>query len=418
MKKLLLAFIALVATTACNNGFEDALYDAPYFPINLQIEGPYAQGDYVYLNVDDGSIAFDGASFTHADMFSCGLALVIDEQRKGYIDYDGKMVLDRSQPQWFYLTGFSEDLAIGFWRENDQAQSRYVVFDPKGKEIYSLPFTEWVPATHYKDGLIVWVNRMSYDWAIADKSGNMKVFTEYSHTNTYPYKGLICVESNGKYGMMDIDNGKLVIPCIYSDVVKFDRNGLAVVPDPDNKYSYLLINTKGDIVYKPETETHLKIDGPNLYRETKSVDGRTTLSWVNDKGKEVSNIGNDIVIGSNVSFFGAREHCVICQFDPTSNSYNLEIAKKNHPTNRIRTGVAVLPYIPMFKNGNGIGCDISTNSSFLIDRNFKRIGDNLFYRNKWVNLWNNIPKEMERLQEYYTHGTPYVLELGEIRRGW
>lgn len=376
-----------------------------------------AQGYYVYLNTDDGSIAFEGQEFKEADFFSCGLAYVTggtsDKPICGFIDKDNRLVID-GYGKWQRISGFSDGLAIGQTRE-----SEYVVIDTEGNSVYTLPSNEWEPQTLYKDGYSIWAGPDC--WAAIDTKGNIRKFDQYGFGHMYPAWGLICIwteDEKGntpRYGAMDIEDGKMVIPCKYVSAFMFDRNGYAVVKDPEtNKYG--LIDRKGKYTIAAQYES-IETDGPDLYkcRNYNSYAKEDFVEWKNHKAKTIC-YGGGSDLNRSAYFFANRESFVKAEYDKEQQGfYYCKFSKEDGQFTEIRQNDVykkVVVYPPAFKNGNSIANYRPRqydHRTLLVNRNFEPIGENEFHEDdQAVFLQSNA---MLRLQRYYTHGIPYVQKV-------
>lgn len=405
--------------TSCGGDFSDAAYDG-LMPMSKIYSDKYirnAQGNYVYLNTDNGSIAFDGAEFATADFFCDGLAYIVDAKkdapRHGFIDKNNNLIIDCSG--WRQISGFSDGLAIGL------KDSEYHVIDTRGNTVFSVSENEWVPQTSYKDDYSVWVSRKDERWAIIDKKGDIRTFSEFpsptSYLDSYPSHGLISVWNYGedshspRYGALDIKTGKLVIPCAYRESFMFDRNGYAVVEDPETR-KYGLIDRKGNYTIDPEYES-IATDGPDLYKCTRynSYVKADIHKWTDHKGKQIC-FGGDADLNRPAYFFANRDSFVWAQHNKEQRGFLFTLfSKKNGNLTEVSEKdpyKKVIAYAPAFKNGNGIGNHLPRqydHRSMLINKNFKPIGDLSFHENNEAIFKQS--GAMTKLQRFYTHGIPY-----------
>lgn len=406
--------------SACGGDFSDATYDG-LLPMTLIYSNQYIRntdGNNVYLNTDDGSIAFGGAEFEKADFFSCGLAYIADARkdapRRGFIDKNNRLVIECKREDWKSISGFSEDLAIGRTYE-----SEYVVINTKGEKVFSLSSDEWTPLTLYKDGCSVWVKQDGV-WAVIDKKGNIRTFSEYSPVyNCYPSHGLICVcEGKNaffpKYGAMDIKSGKLIIPCNYKEPFMFDRNGYAAVVDPETR-KYGLIDRKGQYTIQPDCES-IETDGPDLYKcaNYNTYDDSIYYSWQNHKGKTIVFGGPEF--GRSAYFFAGSPYFVKVDYNKSDKNYRFLLYSRNLFNGYDLSAIAkgenykrFVVYPPALKNGNSIGNYLAGRNDhrcLLVNNDFEPIGNHEFHARPNA-VWDQL-EEMKRLQLFYTHGIPYV----------
>lgn len=414
---------------ACNN-FKEATYDGPV-PMTLinsdRFQANFA-GNKVYLNPDDGSLEFGGSEFRVADFFSCGLAYVVetgDNPRRGFINRDNQLIIEYKRDDWESLSGFSDGLAIG-----KNYDFEYMVFNTKGEIIRSLSASEWAPITLYKDGYSVWI-RHDLTWGIMDTEGNMHIYKKYRITqdypNCYPAHGLICVyDEEGfdtLYGAMDIESEELVIPCKFNKPFMFDRNGYAVVQDPETK-KYGLINRKGEYTI-PAIFTSIQTDGPDLYKCGFYDDSFTkeySYSWIDHKKNTV--VGGGPTLNQDIYFFSGRPQFVKIDYDKNGRAVGYILFHRNLLVGESFSDKVsgedyreFLSYPVALRNGNSIGFyqpAAYDRRCLLLDKDFRRVGSHEFHVESSSIL--KPSEEMLRLQLFYTHGIPYVMDnvLGNI----
>lgn len=416
-----------VLLTACGGDFANASYDG-LLPMTEIVSSKYmrnAPGNNVYLNPDTGEFAFGHAEFHTADFFSCGLAYIVDANngkdapRSGFIDKDNRLVIECRRDEWKSISGFSEGLAIG-----QTYGSEYVVFDTKGEKVFSLPSDEWTPLTLYKDGCSIWSRQDNGfeigTWAVIDKKGNIRTFSEYAPAShiyeyNYPSHGLLCVwekksgfSSGYKYGAIDIRSGKLAIPCKFTEAFMFDRNGYAVVLDPETE-KYGLIDRKGAYTIPPHY-TSIETDGPDLYK----CESDDLCEWNNHKGKTIV---QGSAVHKEIYFFSGRPQFVKIDYDTNGHCTGYYLYHRNHYMGDDIYAMATgedsrefLSYPLALANGNNIGfyqAAAYDHRCMLLDKNFERVGNHEFHINSPSPM--RVPEELKRLQLFYTHGVPYVM---------
>lgn len=408
--KTLWSVIALFIFFSCKNPYSEATYDG-LIPMTRIISDQFTanRGGYkVYLNPNDGTIAFNGAEFEVADFFSCGLAYIIDakreNRRKGFIDQNNNLIIDCSK--FLFVSGFSDDRAVGmnFNRE-------YNIIDTSGKSILTLSAEEWTPLTGYKDGISIWKHHENWNWATIDKQGNIRHFTDcYPASGCYPAHNLLCVwdtkkGNSSKFGAINLKTGKMAIPFIFDNKFIFDRSGYAVILD-DQTRQFGLIDTKGNYTMQPQYKS-IEPDGDDLYK------CKTELRcfWTDHNGKEFLHIGNDH-IDESIFFFCGRKQFICFDYNPDEEVYEFILYTKKSGKNIFKTpGGAYLVYPPVFRNGNGIAnyhAGRYDHRCLLVDKDFNPIGNEEFHISNYDHMWNQ-DDNMAKLQLFYTYGIPYVI---------
>jgi len=210
--------------------------------------------------------------FDKAQNFKDGLAIVVKNQKCGFIDKSGKIVIPC---EYEYAESFSEGLA--FVSKDVGKDRKFGFIDKTGKEIIPLIYDS---GSSFSDGLAA-VRTGDYEnrkEGYIDKTG--KIVIPFEYTMTYPFKeGFALVEKNGKYcGYID-KTGKVIVPLEYSWFCQSFSDGMAVVRK-ESEYGY--VDKTGKLVVP------LKYDGAYSFSEGLGVvvkDGK--YSYIDKTGKVV-----------------------------------------------------------------------------------------------------------------------------------
>lgn len=400
--------MALLAFFSCKGPYSDATYDG-LVPMTRIISNRFSSnspGYKVYLNPDDGTIAFDGAEFQTADFFSCGLAYIVDAKqqnpRMGFIDQNNNLIIDCSKLR--FVTGFSDNRAISL-----NFNQEYNIIDTSGKSILTLSAEEWLPLTTYKDGLSIWKYRDN--WATINTKGVIRHFTDcFPAWGSYPAHNLLCVcdPKGAKYGAINLKTGKLSIPFIFDDQFTFDRSGYAVVKDTETS-QFGLIDTKGKFTIQPQYKS-IEPDDVDLYK----CQTETRCFWTDHKGNEIFHWNDNHHMDEPIFFFCGRKQIIDYQYNQDHNVFEFYLYSKKSGKNIFKSaGGAYLVYPPVFRNGNGIAnyhAGKYDHRCRLVDKDFKPIGDEEFHISDLDRMWKQ-DDDMARLQYFYTYGIPYTIGM-------
>lgn len=167
-----------------------------------------------------------------SDLFSSDLACVEKDGKAGYVDANGKTVIDF---KYDYATAFYNDVAIA------RIGDTYYVINPKGEVIferdYELEFSDYYTTGDY----IIFCQNDLY--GVMDLSGNVICEVEFEEIGSF-YEGVALFSKDDKIGCIDI-KGNVILEPKYS----YDKNnieftyGMAIVQNEEGKYGY--IDTKG-----------------------------------------------------------------------------------------------------------------------------------------------------------------------------
>ncbi len=234
---------------------------------------------------------------TSCDCFSEGLAAVKLNDKYGYIDWKGTIVIptvyevaysfvnnmalvklngkmgciDRSGniiiPLLYdYFSDFSEDLAVV------RAGDKCSFIDVNGKKVFPIDFDE-------ANGFYKGRARVTYNGkkGIIDKTGAFIVPAKYRDIESFE-EGKAGVRLNDKWGFID-ENGKEIIPAMYDYVNSFS-NGMAAV-ELNGKWGY--IDSAGNLAV------------PAIYDKSEFFGKTAGVVWLNGKIGAVDRTGKIIV---------------------------------------------------------------------------------------------------------------------------
>jgi len=221
---------------------------------------PVATEDKKWQFIDKNGAVKIAGPFLDADVFSEGLAGVsvphdlgsgVMSFRKGYIDLNGKMVI---QPAYNYVMPFKNGVAVVAISESSPSgyKNYQALIDKTGKRltrqefvtIYHIPFEGFYAAKiSGSSGL----NNENDIWGVIDSKGVLQG-ARFKGTQPYFTEGLAVFRENGLSGFMD-KAGNVVIKPIYKNALSFSE-GLAAVLFDNGLWGY--INKKGEVVIKAD----------------------------------------------------------------------------------------------------------------------------------------------------------------------
>lgn len=161
------------------------------------------------------------------------------ESRFGYMDKDGKKVIDADFDEAF---SFADGMAVVGVSKN--GEMRYGVINPKGDYIIDLGKKLLM---NLGEGRIAYQNPTNNKFGMMDKSGN-EIIDGYDAINPFTC-GLAWVRKNGKCGYIDI-RGNEVIDMRYAIAMPFYDNVAWVKKNSDADARYELIDKKGESLFK------------------------------------------------------------------------------------------------------------------------------------------------------------------------
>ena len=243
------------------------------------------------------------------------LFVVIVNDKRGYIDRSGKIVIE---PQFDGAGDFSEGLAVVATRRNGYAEGYIdetgkVVIEPRFNK--AQPFSEGLAAVGFEarwqviDGEKTYVRSIhpSYIWGYVDRTGEFVVEPKYSMALGFSDGLAVVRQSNDKYIFID-RKGKRAIRREYAFASSFSE-GLACVMI-NGRYGF--IDKSGKVAIKPQ------FSSPGDFREGLAairVGGRIVIPqdetsgeplggryvYIDKIGKTVIRFGDDVDSAANFS---------------------------------------------------------------------------------------------------------------------
>ncbi len=157
--------------------------------------------------------------FDEVDEFSEGLARVKVDGKYGYIDYNGKMVVEPS----FVLA------------------KRYFYNGLAGVYIDTVEWQQWKDGKH-----LCYARKVGF----IDKTGRYVIKPQYDNAGNFLH-GLAWIEIGGKYGFID-KAGNMVVEPQFDWRPEYEyKNGFYIV-SKNSKY-YGLVDTTGKIIFEPQS---------------------------------------------------------------------------------------------------------------------------------------------------------------------
>lgn len=242
-------------------------------------------GRYVFINsMGKGAFPLEyGLSADMSRMFHEGRMAVIHNNKVGYIDKTGKLIIPAKYDRAYE---FSEGLAP-VYKFKKEAGSKYEALyygfvDKTGKEVIPIKYRHPAGAlshSYFSEGMAIvseGYNYLSVTYGFINKSGKLAVPTKYNQCKPF-HEGLAAVSRNGKWGFVD-KSGKEIIPLIYEQCAPF-YEGLASVRMNGKP---CVIDRTGKIIVPA------KYQGISSYSEGLAVVTRNGKSgYIDRAGKEV-----------------------------------------------------------------------------------------------------------------------------------
>lgn len=230
--------------------------------------------EYALYDLNTGTFVED---FDGVGPFSEGLAQVFKDDKCGYIDTTGKVVIPLVlDAAWDFQDGVA--LAIMEWpMPDDSVYLLYYLINTQGQVIAQLDYDT---VSDFSEGLALVERNGKYGFI--DKTGQAVIPLEYDSAWSFS-NGRAAVEIGGKWGFID-KTGNVVISPDYDEVHSFSE-GLAAV-SLGGRYGY--INTAGEMVVPLEYEAYVDDFSEGLaaiYREDSS--GMWQFGFVNAVGEEI-----------------------------------------------------------------------------------------------------------------------------------
>jgi hypothetical protein len=223
-------------------------------------------GEFIYKSEFEIHSGLSSPDLDHVPAlhdFHCGRAL-IEQDNYGpvYIDTNGKVVIDKSSDKPSGMASrafnkdFSENLAVfSFYMKSKTGSGVYKplygYIDLKGNFVIKPQFEE---AFDFSEGMAIVKTNDTGAYQIINNKGQViktlpaDIFLESKKFSS----GLLKFEKNGRYGFFD-KTGNIAIQPKFEEVTDF-YEGLARVKTfsiENNKTLYGYINTKGDLIIKP-----------------------------------------------------------------------------------------------------------------------------------------------------------------------
>ena len=213
------------------------------------------------------------------NLFNCGLCVVKDGKKWGYIDKNGTYVIN---PQFDWADSFAENgLAVV------EVDDKYGCINKKGNYVINPQFDS---VSSFSDNGLAAV-KVDDKWGYINKKGNYVINPQFDWAFSFADNGLAAVKVDDKYGYIN-KKGTYVINPQFDDGYSFSENGLAVV-EVDDKCGY--INKKGIYVINPQ------FDDASSFS-----DNRLAVVEVNEKWGYINKKGNFVInaqFSSASSFF-------------------------------------------------------------------------------------------------------------------
>jgi hypothetical protein len=249
--------------------------DATHFSEGLAcvvIENSYPS----YIN-KKGEIQFTLNTAEKCRVFREGLAAVLIKDKWGFIDSDGKIVI---QPQFEDVSDFYEGLSVITKKIKGEELRGYI--NKKGEIIINPQFKS---AYIFKEGF--GSIAMNDKWGFIDNTGKIIINPQFE--DTYFFSEGMCVIKQGEnYGFID-KQGKIVINPQFKSAANFSEN-LAVVKSSDDKFGY--INNEGKFEINPQFE-----EAGNFTQGIAIIKIGEKYGFIDTKGKIIVNPQFDEVYG-------------------------------------------------------------------------------------------------------------------------
>ena len=164
-------------------------------------------------NNGHGTIIDNPLKYDDAWDFSEGLAWVEVNEKYGFIDKSGKVVIPiKYDDAWDFSEGLAKVELNGKWGFIDKTDKAVIPI----KYDYAWSFSEGLAR----------VERLNGKWGFIDKTDKVVIPIKYDYAGSFS-EGLAKVKLNWKYGFID-KSGKVIIPIKYDDAWAFSE-GLAKV---------------------------------------------------------------------------------------------------------------------------------------------------------------------------------------------
>lgn len=207
-------------------------------------------GKYGFIDIS-GNIIIP-CNYENCDRtFYEGLCKIFQNDKAGLINSKGKIILPCEYDDLGFPRKYGKETYIVAKKED----KRYV-YNSKGKVLFKYPFDE---VTFQMDNLMIAKNDGLWGIITPDEKPDF-LYSEIGSN----WNNRLAVKIDGKWGFVD-KKGRLIIPCIYDEIVHAFWNGLAIVNvDADR----LVIDEAGERInnkdrIKPILERQKRIDSGN-----------------------------------------------------------------------------------------------------------------------------------------------------------
>ena len=212
------------------------------------------------------------------DFADNGLAVIIKDDKYGYIDKAGKIVIN---PQFKDASNFANGLAAVL------IEDKYGYIDNSGKTIITPQFKE---AYDFANGLAAVLIEAKYGYI--DKTGKIVIKPQFKDASRFS-NGLAVVKIEDKYGYID-KTGKIVIEPQFDEALSFSANGLACVSFHTSSCGYYYsrsgcIDKTGKTIIEPQYED-IKIYKNTIFAKTKGKWGIIDKTGKFIKAPEFDNV--------------------------------------------------------------------------------------------------------------------------------
>ncbi|MBO4598873.1 MAG: WG repeat-containing protein [Bacteroidaceae bacterium] len=217
--------------------------------------------DDKYGYIDKAGKIVINPQFKHAGCFANGLAAVKIKDKYGYIDKTGKIVIE---PQFDYAFKFASN-NLAAVKIND----KYGYIDKTGKIVIEPQFKD---AMCFYNGLAAVKIKDKYGYI--NKTGKIVIKPQFKDASCFS-NGLAVVKIEDKYGYID-KTGKIVIEPQFDYASDFEDNGLACVSFHTSSFGYYYsrggcIDKTGKTIIEPQ------YDGIEIYKNV--ILAKTKGKW-------------------------------------------------------------------------------------------------------------------------------------------
>lgn len=206
-----------------------------------------------------------------APIFSCKRAVIQVNKKMGYIDTEGKIVIE---PIYDFATGFSENIAIV------SKDDKFYAIDIKGNKLFDL---SEAPTSLFSEGLLIGSKN------VFNKNGDV-VFRIPSNIKTIaPFRdGYTVFETEeGKVGIID-KKGEIIFRPVSSGIIYFNKDNIYKVER--NEVNKIKLNGEKEKSFENNTKTYDDIYYPTILSDNCCVMIGDDKCFFTDKnGKNIDN---------------------------------------------------------------------------------------------------------------------------------